>query len=596
MKLMAFNYLTLRKFYMFIFALTVTLTFVNIVHSQKGEEKIVYTSYQDGNAEIYLLEGSSQKPIRLTNNSAADESPSLSPDGKKVAFVSWRQGGSAIYVLSLETMKLNQLTPADNRVLYGHPDWSPDGKQIVYSFGGDIYKMDADGQNAARVTNTGTNHDPVWSPDGKRIAFVSEIDSRGDIHVMDADGNNITNLTNSTEPDFTPVWTSDGKRIAFVTYIYRSFNINVYVMDADGKNIKKLTNLPMHAGHASWSPDGTKIAFLVSDDERSDIYVMDADGKNVRSLGDTPEQELYLSWSPDGKKIAYTAAKNMIPNVYVMDTDGNNRRMLIAEPGIYLSAEWSPDGKKIAVVTLDLVGGKTNIFVADADGKNLRQLTKNNRKGNHFPAWAPDSKTIFFFSLERDDSKSLYAIDSDGQNERLIAIVKTDEGRISVSPDGTRIAILLFEERLGDQIHLIDLEGNDVANLGNERFLSQRNPQYSPNGQKIVFDEIEYEKGLQLCTIDSHDGSDTRQVGLVRQNTPLATGLTLSPDGLQALLSGHNIENTGIIYHLDMQSGEVTEWCEDCKSPDWIDPNFIFSINPAGKLLATWGMIKKEAR
>ena len=95
-----------------------------------------------------------------------------------------------------------------------NPSWSPDGKRIAFtSFRNgrkwDIYVMDADGDNQRRLTNhPDGDWNPSWSPDGKRIAFVSNRtrDLNPDIYVMDADGSNPRNLTNHPDDDEAPAW------------------------------------------------------------------------------------------------------------------------------------------------------------------------------------------------------------------------------------------------------------------------------------------------------------------------------------------------------------------------------------------------------
>ena len=149
------------------------------------------------------------------------------------------------------------------------PSWSPDGKRIVFSarrpghFENDlaitdeIYVMDADGGNEQRLTENRQNDwDPVWSPDGERIAFMS--DRKGDlqnfeIYVMDADGGNEQRLTENRVDDGAPVWSPDSKRIAFYSDKDGNFeNAEIYVMDADGGNLQNLTNNPNNDFSPAW--------------------------------------------------------------------------------------------------------------------------------------------------------------------------------------------------------------------------------------------------------------------------------------------------------------------------------------------------------
>ncbi|MDE2975772.1 MAG: DPP IV N-terminal domain-containing protein [Gemmatimonadota bacterium] len=259
---------------------------------------------------------------RLTNDTASDYSPAWSPDGTKIAFYSYRDGNSEIYV------------------------------------------MDADGGNQTRLTyNDAGDRDPAWSPDGTKIAFASNRDDSWEIYVMDADGGNRTRLTNDTFLDLGPEWSPDGTRIAFSSSRYPIIR-NIYVMDADGSNQTRLPSDNLDDSPA-WSPDGTKIAFVSRTDPFFDIHVMDADGANrTRLTNDTvPPVSGAPAWSPDGTRIAFSSYRDDSVDIYVMDADGSNRTRLTHNDAGYWDWDlaWSPDGTKIAFASNR--DGSTDIYV-----------------------------------------------------------------------------------------------------------------------------------------------------------------------------------------------------------------------------------------
>ena len=135
---------------------------------------IAFSSTRDGNSEIYVMDSDGGNQVNLTNDPAIAWDSSWSPDGKRIAFVSRRNGEvKQIYVMDSDGQNLMKLTEeSQNR----EPAWSPDGTKIAYtrSKGGlQVWVMDADGQNRIQLTQIGMNNQPAWSPDGKRIAFVS---------------------------------------------------------------------------------------------------------------------------------------------------------------------------------------------------------------------------------------------------------------------------------------------------------------------------------------------------------------------------------------------------------------------------------------
>ena len=311
--------------------------------------------------------------------------------------------------------------------------WNPSIKiAYVYRYQGnkEIYVMEIGADKRIRITND-PNHDymPAWSPDGSKIAFVTDRDgltseNNDEIYVIDADGTNETRLTSSLQPthnrDYDPRWSPDGNRIAFVSD--RDGNDEIYVMDADGANQTRLTSDGKRDWGPRWSPDGGRIAFISGRDGTDTIYVMNADGTGQAKLVD--DWSLSLSWSPDGNKIAY---HNFSGEIYVVDADGTNRTLIAQSEGsmriMPLNAvSWSPDGSKIAFeadsfhdMSNDEGDFSFDIYVIDADGTNMINITDSTERDDINPLWAPIGLKILFIS--RDGSFSdIYIMDADGEN------------------------------------------------------------------------------------------------------------------------------------------------------------------------------------
>ena len=225
--------------------------------------KIAFSSTRDGNPEIYVMDGDGENPKRLTVHPNVDRYPTWSPDGKKITFVSNRNGGHIqIWVIDADGGSPNRLSDG---LWDRHPDWSPDGTKIVYDAHlvpedhhlapGGIAVMNAEGKNR-RLLKKARGLYPTWSPDGDRIAFISGKNPGDDhqIYVMDVDGRNRWRLTNDFVHKRLPSWSHDGRRIAYVG------DDVIWVVDSDGKNQRRLTNI-VGDEFPTWSPQSDAIAF-----------------------------------------------------------------------------------------------------------------------------------------------------------------------------------------------------------------------------------------------------------------------------------------------------------------------------------------------
>ena len=318
-----------------ILTIVVALSLIPLMVVVDAQGQIAFVSRRDGNSEIYVMDTDGGNPQNLTNNPASDHSPSWSPDGKRIAFLSDRDGHfmngiptTEIYVMDADGRNQQNLT--NNPSYDSSPSWSPDGKRIAFDsnrdgrFNFEIYVIDTDGRNLQRLTNNpdpnGHPDDryPSWSPDGKRIVFsarreghvVHNRDITYEIYVMDADGGNEQRLTDNRNNDWYPAWSPDGKRIAFSADRKGNLgNFNIYVMDADGGNPQNLTNNRAWNWSPSWSPDSQRIVFNSNRDGKSEIYVMDADGGNQQRLTNNRHSDSSPAWlnspfsvAPAGKK------------------------------------------------------------------------------------------------------------------------------------------------------------------------------------------------------------------------------------------------------------------------------------------------------
>jgi TolB protein len=173
---------------------------------------------KDGNSEIYLLDGTSGAVIRrLTSHSAIDSSPSWSPDGKRIAFVSDRSGSPQVHVMNIWGGNIRRVTQGHGYAT--SPAWSPHGNEIVYNAmmeGGrfDLFIINEQSRRVRRLTSGGgSNEDPSWSPDGRQIVFSSARKDRTgktsrQLYILGARGGTPKKISGGKVDYFTPSWST----------------------------------------------------------------------------------------------------------------------------------------------------------------------------------------------------------------------------------------------------------------------------------------------------------------------------------------------------------------------------------------------------
>ena len=313
----------------------------------------------------------------------SNEDPSRSPDLKKIAFTR---------VVSEYPASVDPGTSASAGSA------GPSRIQVPY-----VFVMNADGSDETRLVNMAATK-PDWSPDGKQIVFSSDEnwtlsgvaeDSDCDLYVMSADGlGTPKKLSNGLGCESNPSWSPDGTKIVYTRAL--SGDLDIYVIDAcceegDTNEPQQLTDDDLDDTDPAWSPDGTKIAFTKSevasetdvvtsepeDPSEADVYKMDADGSGETRLTYSKAFEAQPSWSPDGKQIAFARQGfpgaspqsdpvNATTGIFTMDSDGTDPalvRLFVNEIASF--PEWGVTGQQDGVTSQANEGQPTEEAIAD---------------------------------------------------------------------------------------------------------------------------------------------------------------------------------------------------------------------------------------
>jgi TolB protein len=269
--------------------LTVSVS-VDGVYSPDGRW-IAFAANRAGNdpevLDIYRMSTAGADVQALTRHPANDETPAISPDGRRIAFMSMRSGDPEIYVMNADGGEVARLTHDSGWDI--HPRWAPDGRAILFnSTRGskntadpelfEIYAVKPDGSGLRQLT-----HDKevstyaTYSPDGAKIIYRRIVGGNSEVFVMDADGAGQINLTRNAAFDGWPTWSRDGHRIAFASNRGGPEDVyEIYEMNADGTNVVQRTQLGSRSTAPEYSPDGGTILFTRSGGGSADLYSLPA--------------------------------------------------------------------------------------------------------------------------------------------------------------------------------------------------------------------------------------------------------------------------------------------------------------------------------
>ncbi|HEY3380462.1 MAG TPA: hypothetical protein VGK32_01775 [Vicinamibacterales bacterium] len=234
--------------------------------------------------EIFIADYDGANERRLTVDGDLDLTPSWSPDGRAVAYTSYRRGYQDIFVSAVEDRR--QTAPTGAR---------------------------------------GKNWLPAWSPDGTRMAFTSNRDGNEEIYVMSADGRDVRRLTRDWAISTSPAWSPDGTQIAFTSN--RTGSPQIWVMGADGSNPRAVTT-EKYCDRPSWSPGPVnEIVYVSRTNTGFDIKVIELATGAIRQLTAGRQNESPV-FGPNGRHIAFTSSRSGTQQIWMMTRTGGDLRQM----------------------------------------------------------------------------------------------------------------------------------------------------------------------------------------------------------------------------------------------------------------------------
>ncbi len=270
----------------------------------------------------------------------------------RLAFLSRTRDGKEMHAVDFDGANVQKLTDEKSVIL--SPDWSPDGRFIVYTsykeHNPDLILLDPDGRRRRRplLRLPGINSAPAWSPDGSKISLVLSKDSNSEIYVLNR-WRKLTRLTRHFNIDTSPTWSPDGKKIAFTSDRSGTGRPQIYIMDAvsgDRTGVKRITFQSRYNDNPSWSPDGDKIAFTSMVKGKFQIKIYNTETRKTTDVTTGRGSKEEPTWSPDGQFLAYRLTRGRKPSIHIKRVGGGKSRQLTFLPEGGVSPTWSPYPKR----------------------------------------------------------------------------------------------------------------------------------------------------------------------------------------------------------------------------------------------------------
>jgi serine/threonine protein kinase len=425
------------------------------------------------------------RTVQLTNTNRPKSS--VVTDGSRLYFIEGQSRLSQTSVTGGETFPVpNSLEDTGFSNVF---DISPDGSVLLMntargtSLDGPLWSVPVLGGSPRRLGNL-EGHAGAWSPDGKQIAYCKG----NEIFLAKSDGGESRQLLSAAGTASDIRWSVDGSILRFTLNDPKTNNRSIWQASADGRNLHQLlpgwSDAPNECC-GKWTPDGKYFIFQARRDATADLWALNERGGLFRAAQQEPVQ---LTTGPmnvgnpvpnrDGKKIF---VQGWQPRGELLRYDGRSKQLVPYLSGISaMGLDFSQDGEWVAYN--DASDG--TLWRSKVDGTQKLQLVFPPMLA-YLPRWSPNSKQIAFFGHPPGEPWQIYIVPAEGGTPELIYRSTTNSADPNWSPDGKSLAF--GENSLNNQgsaVYILNLETRHASKLpGSDGLYS---PRWSPDGRYLA--------------------------------------------------------------------------------------------------------------
>ncbi|MGH9780449.1 MAG: DPP IV N-terminal domain-containing protein, partial [Candidatus Acidiferrales bacterium] len=451
--------------------------------------------------------------------------------------------------VSARAQKGSTSAPAEKaRPAYSEPGVSPDGKEIAFISGGDIWTVPAAGGEARLlVSDTATDSRPLYSPDGTKLAYVSARDGSGNVYMLTLATGEVKRLTYDDTLDRVDGWSRDGKWIYFSSTNHDiSYMNDVYRVSVEGGTpMAVMADRYANEYFAAPSPDGKTVAItargIVSEQwwrkghshlDESEIWlVRDGTTPKYEAVTDGSAKDLWPMWNTDGRELYYVSDRSGAQNIWAQPVGGKAREVTQFKAGRVLWPAISRDGRTIVferhfgIWKLDTATGRANEVAITRRGIPAGPAVEHLRLTDHIGdlALSPDGKKVAFVV----HGEVFAASAKDGGDAMRVTFTPTEESEVRWSPDSRKLVYVSDRDGV-PHLFLYDFATSKETRLTHDAGADAA-PRFSPDGKMLAFERRGRE--LRVMDLESKQEHAIASGHFGRPPFETARPLVWSPDG-----------------------------------------------------------------